>query len=589
MPVDYKIVEFELHELLVKLEKAYRLLDFDIKLLQRIRECMDLIKTKRYTVAVVGEFKRGKSSLINALLGAKILPADVTPTTATINRITFSPTPKTIINYKDGSSEEIGIDDLCDYVTKLSVDGENRAVKVKEATIYYPTRICQNHVDIIDTPGLNDEDRMTKITIDMLENIDAAIVPIHARVPFSATEKNFVCRLLESDNINTIVFVMTFMDQLDEDDYEYDSYVNSIVTRIKSEIFTELKERSSNEQVIKKAHLILDDMKLYTVSSTLALRSFITNNRKDLKKSGFEEFSTNLLHIVTAKQTENAVLKCVEEIHILIEEAETQNTLKTEEIKSNINQLEGLPKIVSGYRTNAKKKLDAIFSAGYMNLEEAINSLHSYKNKAITIFIKKLSEKATKDSNSIRDALSEANMECFELINNDGVTHVKKNILQLLNEDAALFSFYRQNIMDSIYLTFNIPRQNNFETLLYEAADNVLRKESFKWTCSSIPDINDLKNINVIENAIPAVDRSINDCIERLNNAIVDIRKKWFLLVEEDIKQVADFVRIESSALRDTVDTKSKVKDHNYYTLQDDFKEILERCDKLKNEVLVRI
>ena len=586
IPVDYKKVEFELHELLVKIEKAYTLLAFDDDLLMKIRECMDLIKTKRYTIAVVGEFKRGKSSLINALLGSKILPADVTPTTATINRITFSPVPKTIINYKDGTSEEININDLCDYVTKLSEDGKNRISKIKEATIFYPAQICQNHIDIIDTPGLNDEEQMTKITINMLPDIDAAIVPIHARMPFSETEKSFVCRLLESNNIQNIIFVMTFMDQLDEDDYEYNSFINSITERIRNEIFTELKNRSSEEHVMNKARSVLDNMKLHTISSTLALKSFVTNNRKDLTKSGFEEFHKNLIQIITAKQIENAVLKCVREIRTLLSVTESQNIKKSESINFEIKQLEQLLQTISEYRINAKKKLDDIFSAGYLRIEEAINDLYDYKNKATSLFINSLSEVKIRDSKNIQDALKKANIECYELINNIALPEIKQTVLKYLSDDINEFMICRKTLIDNMSSVIGEPQPDDIFGSMHDIAENTLLNQSFEWTHSSIPRIHDLSNVNVIKNAINAIDLSVNDCITEFKSAINEIQKKWFITVNDDIKKITVYIDNESNVKHDDINTKLKVQNHNYTTLQTDFNEILERCEAVMTEVL---
>ncbi|MGN1101019.1 MAG: dynamin family protein, partial [Huintestinicola sp.] len=73
-----------------------------------------------FEVAIVGEFKRGKSTLINALLGQEVLPADVLPATATLNRVTYSKDPYVVVEYKDGSTEKVDINHLADYVTKLS-------------------------------------------------------------------------------------------------------------------------------------------------------------------------------------------------------------------------------------------------------------------------------------------------------------------------------------------------------------------------------------------------------------------------------------------------------------------------------------
>ena len=318
MATEYKSVEYRLHECLVQIQEMLTVLKFDRSLLDSIQEGKELIKNKKYTVAVMGEFKRGKSSMINALLGAKILPADVTPTTATINRITYGSAPKAVINFRDGTSEEISIDQLTDYVTKITPDGEARALRIKEATVCLPTVICQNHIDIIDTPGLNDDESMTRVTIEMIEHVDAVIVPIHARAPFSETEKKFVCQLIESENINNLIFAVTFMDQLDEDDYEYDQFMDYIRKRIQSEVFRELELRGSSEAVVQKAHRMLDQLRISGISSSQALESFLSNNRKLRKKSGFEPFYEMLISAVTAKQLENAIRKTVKTVDFVL-------------------------------------------------------------------------------------------------------------------------------------------------------------------------------------------------------------------------------------------------------------------------------
>ena len=228
MATEYQSVEYRLHECLVQMQDMLSVLNFDQSLLDALQECKNLIKNKQYKVAVMGEFKRGKSSLINALLGSRILPADATPTTATINRITYGAAPRAVITFQDGREQEIPVHELKDYVTKITAEGAARALQIKEATVYFPTVFCQNHIDIIDTPGLNDDARMTQITIDMVANVDAVIVPIHAHAPFSETEMKFVCQLIESENITNLVFVVTFLDQLDEDDYNYERFMGFV-------------------------------------------------------------------------------------------------------------------------------------------------------------------------------------------------------------------------------------------------------------------------------------------------------------------------------------------------------------------------
>ena len=117
-------------------------------------------ENKSFSVAIVGEFERGKSTFINALLGRDILPSNIMPCSATLNRITYGLTPSVKVIFKDGTEEKVAIAQLENYVTKLTEESEEMATNVKEAVVSYPVHYYQNSVNIIDTPGLNDQSSM---------------------------------------------------------------------------------------------------------------------------------------------------------------------------------------------------------------------------------------------------------------------------------------------------------------------------------------------------------------------------------------------------------------------------------------------
>src|SRR5271170_3523951 len=66
-------------------------------------------------LAVLGQMKRGKSSFINALLGAEILPTGVLPVTAVITEIKYGVAPEAVILYSTGAREQVDLDTLADY------------------------------------------------------------------------------------------------------------------------------------------------------------------------------------------------------------------------------------------------------------------------------------------------------------------------------------------------------------------------------------------------------------------------------------------------------------------------------------------
>ena len=91
--------EFFLHEQLCALENIAKQYPQGMDCSQRIRKTSDQIISQVYRVAVIGEFKRGKSSLINALLGADVLPTDILPMTAAINRVLYGEKKQITIRY----------------------------------------------------------------------------------------------------------------------------------------------------------------------------------------------------------------------------------------------------------------------------------------------------------------------------------------------------------------------------------------------------------------------------------------------------------------------------------------------------------
>ena len=292
--------DFQLYEILLHLR--YLSEDYPVLADKRdeIEECLNLIRTRKYVVAVAGEFKRGKSTMLNALLGAKILPAKCTPTTATVNRITYGAEPALRICYRDGTEELCGIQELSRYVTKTTEEQEKMAASEKEAVVSYPTVLCQNHIDVIDTPGLNDDEKMTAVTAEILQHVDAVIFTVSALAPLSQFEIEWILRLVENPAIEHLIFVMTYADCLEEEELED---MKAFFRKKAAEIAVRAEaEAGDNSAAADKAHRILGSMDLFAISSTQALEAFQTGDNALLKKSGFPIFKQELYRILTSRQ-----------------------------------------------------------------------------------------------------------------------------------------------------------------------------------------------------------------------------------------------------------------------------------------------
>lgn len=278
--------------------------------LKKILKLTAQMESKRYRVAVIGEFKRGKSSMINALLGSDVLPTDILPMTATVNRIVYGTKKEILIHFWDGSTQRAGINELVEYVTKKGERQAKIAKEIKEVEVFYPSVFCKNHIELLDTPGLNDEDPMTKVTLDVLKEIDAAIVVIAADKPFSMTERNLTIQLLEHPEIRNIIFVVTFIDKVSSKREEQNRIISFISKRIAEDTLQQARRQHGDEPgFLVKAQAVLGQPKVFAVSSSLAMKGFVYDDEEMLENSRIEEFKYSLLEVLTAAQGIDMVQK----------------------------------------------------------------------------------------------------------------------------------------------------------------------------------------------------------------------------------------------------------------------------------------
>ena len=239
--VDYKKVVLTLVTDLEKLRSFSQRLKLD-KSVALIDEVLKRIKADSFSVAVVGEFKRGKSTFINALLGKEILPSDILPCSATLNRVKYAMSPLVKVMFKDGHEEHIPIDKLPDYVTKLTPESEKTAESIQEALVEYPIPYCQNNVEIIDTPGLNDDVTMTQVTLSVLPQVDAAILVIMAQAPFSEYERDFLENKLLTNDLGRVIFVVTGIDRFNRPED-----ANRVIANIEGRMWKYVLQRAEEQ------------------------------------------------------------------------------------------------------------------------------------------------------------------------------------------------------------------------------------------------------------------------------------------------------------------------------------------------------
>ncbi|MDI9469848.1 MAG: dynamin family protein [Bacillota bacterium] len=274
---------------LKEMSAAYQLDDLSAS----IGDILDRSIGDSFDIAVIGEFKRGKSTLINALLGEDILPSDAMPATAVINRITYDLRPYAEIEFKDGRVEEIGIEEIPDYVTKLTEESEQMAQTVRQAIVHYPVSYCKNNVDIIDTPGLNDDATMAEVTLSVVPQIDAALFVIMAQSPFSEYERDFLENKLLTSDMGRVLFVVTGIDRLSPEDA--DRVLENIRERIDRYVIDRAKAvMGEDSPEFERYRRKIGTAKVYGLSAKQALKAKLKNDGELLAKSRFPAFEAEL-------------------------------------------------------------------------------------------------------------------------------------------------------------------------------------------------------------------------------------------------------------------------------------------------------
>jgi small GTP-binding protein len=186
----------------------------DRETLAGLRERLD---AGRLRVLVVGEAKRGKSTLVNALLGRKILPTGVTPLTSVATTVVHGTDESIEAHFLDGRSERLPADALEDLVTERGNPANCRGVA--GVTVRLDAAILAHGLEIVDTPGTGSvHAHNTSTAASALENMDAAVFVLTADPPVSATERDLLARVAGL-SVTTFV-VLNKADHLDPADLD---------------------------------------------------------------------------------------------------------------------------------------------------------------------------------------------------------------------------------------------------------------------------------------------------------------------------------------------------------------------------------
>lgn len=310
-------------------------------LLQEAQQTINKIKSHNFRIAVVGEFSKGKSTLLNALLEEEIQPVRAIACSGTISVLKYGDSKRVICRHKDGTETEIPFEE---YKVKAAISEEaavgNRSEELKQSQLskiifeHPELDLCRHGVEIIDSPGLNEHPDRTAITMRLLENTDAVIFLTSALQVLTQGERELLQELItllnngdRCDRANNLFVVVNFMDQLQT---EAD--------------LLQVKELVANF-LQGDLPLIEGDNRIHFVSAYQALQANLSGKKNDYSDQ-FKHFTSSLENFLSTErreiklqQTKSKINSLVKTCLTALEKTESSWSEKLKESDTKIKEL----------------------------------------------------------------------------------------------------------------------------------------------------------------------------------------------------------------------------------------------------------
>ena len=306
----------------------------DLKMSSEVAVCEDLyekLSKDSFKVVIMGQFKVGKSTFINALLGGgDLLPAKATPCTAVINEIKYSKDKRAVIHFKhpipsplpklaydvklhmDNNKGRqvppmpIPVERLNQYVViDDEADDPDQKMGIAQtpfskAEIYWDLPICEKGVEIIDTPGLNENETRTKVTMSYLSNADAIIFVMDCQAP---------CGIIDMEAIDAYIL---------GGGHEYTMFVGNKINLTKEREREEVK-RYITKRLSDKTKL--GEKGIYFINAEAAKDGKYEGDSVKLNQSGMPEFEEALDDFLANKRGTIKLLQPVNQLEVTLERA----------------------------------------------------------------------------------------------------------------------------------------------------------------------------------------------------------------------------------------------------------------------------
>jgi len=277
------------------------------------KELREKIENNVFNLVVLGQFERWKTSLINALLAAELLPPAIVPLTSIATILMYGETFNIKVYFNDGRVTEIEPATLNQYV--IEKGNPKNEKDIQEVIITYPSSYLRDGVRLIDTPGVGSVyEHNTDVAYQYLPKSDAALFLLSVDQPLSKVELDFLKDVKEYSH--RIFFLQNKADYVNSEDLcESISFSRKII-----------------EECMGSA------IKIFPLSAKYALEGKLSGKKEFLEKSFLPEFEHVLNTFLIEEKGKVLLLSVTNNLLRLLSQARLGLEL---EMKSLVTPLSG--------------------------------------------------------------------------------------------------------------------------------------------------------------------------------------------------------------------------------------------------------
>lgn len=157
---------------------------------QHLRTIKDKLEKENLTLSIIGQFKRGKSTLANAILGDDILPVGIVPITSAVTRVYYGP-KSAEVHFFNGDIQPIEFEKLSEYISEQ--ENSNNKLGVSSVVIKTPSKFLKNGIEFVDTPGVGSfHKNNTDVAYEYMKESDGVVFLLSVDSPINEIEIEFL-------------------------------------------------------------------------------------------------------------------------------------------------------------------------------------------------------------------------------------------------------------------------------------------------------------------------------------------------------------------------------------------------------------